>query len=180
MKILVTGYSRSGFTKRLGDEIAAACSADQEFIEDGVERDTVVGYVRSALEAALHWRPTIFAPLYLPISYDWVIIGTPVWFWNISSPVRAYVERYQGQFKRVAFFCSYDGSGQQKVLRDLQGLVGESPVATLAITHDRIRRKRHQGDVAAFLEKIKNSNGSRRASPAGARRKRTVQAVPSH
>jgi len=39
-----------------------------------------------------------------PVRFDLVIIGTPVWDFNISSPVKAYLKRYHGKFMAVVFF----------------------------------------------------------------------------
>lgn len=43
------------------------------------------------------------------------------------SPVRSYLESLRAGLGRVAFFCTCEGSGQRKVLHDLQRLCHRAP-----------------------------------------------------
>ena len=67
-----------------------------------------------------------------PAAYELVVIGTPVWFWSLASPVRSWLEK-QPLKHRVAFFCTMGGSGAGRVFATMAGLAGREPVATLAL-----------------------------------------------
>ena len=73
-------------------------------------------------------------PAYDPSHYDVVVLGTPVWAGNISSPLRSYVAAHKAELRQVAFFCTQGGSGAEKVFPDLQELCGRAPLATLAVS----------------------------------------------
>jgi menaquinone-dependent protoporphyrinogen IX oxidase len=149
-RILVVYYSRSGFTQAIARQLARSCRADLEAIVDDSGRSRVVGYARSAVEAALHLAPEIAPSRHRPSDYDLVVIGTPIWFWNIASPVRAYIKRHRSAFRRVAFFCTMGGSGDAKVLRDLKYLCGRPAVATFSVSDAEISGRKHRQRLSEF------------------------------
>jgi flavodoxin len=160
MKILVVYYSRTGFTRTLAQHLAKSCNADIEAIEDESicgGRANPVGYVRSALEAILHFKPGIRPGTHAPADYDLTLIGTPVWFWNASSPVRAYLEQHRNEIRQLAFFCTFAGSGQVKVLKDLHLLGGKHVLANLAISDAEITGKQYKTKVKNFVAHINRS-----------------------
>ncbi|MDO9283776.1 MAG: flavodoxin [Aquabacterium sp.] len=165
-RILVVCYSRSGRTRRVAEAIALQCDADLDWIKDREPRQGPVGYLRSALQALLHRKPWI-QPARRPMGdYSLVIIGTPVWAWNIASPVRSYLGRYGDRCRRVAFFCTCGGAGADKVLADLQRLSGKRALATLALPRHVVDRGQFHGAVEQFVRRF---NGQRGDSVSGAR-----------
>jgi flavodoxin len=145
--IRVVYFSRDGHTRHLAREIADACGAELDEITERGDRRGPWGYVRSALEAALGLCPDLKHDGHTPGPDELLVIGTPIWFWNMASPVRSYLEEHRGGLGRVAFFCTCNGSGQGKVLHDMRRLCHRAPVATLALTG----RERGQGAHAAAL-----------------------------
>ena len=137
-KILVVYHSRTGFTSTVARQIANACNADLESVKDIRRHCDRKIYIRLALEAAIHSETVIRRVIHAPEDYDIVVIGTPIWCWNIASPVRVYIVSHSHQFKRVAFFCTYGGSGQVKVMHDLEHLTGQTAIATLTLKDDDI------------------------------------------
>lgn len=160
--LLVVYFSRTGFTRTIARQIARACSSNLESIEDATGRSHSFGYARSAFEAALHLDTPIRSAKHVPSDYDVVVIGTPVWCWNVASPVRAYIKKHRRQFKRVAFFCTFGGSGQTKVLRDLESLCGRPPVATLAVSDADITGELYHDRLSKFAAALKSSGRLRR------------------
>lgn len=168
-QILVLYYSRTGFTRTIARQVARACGADLEPIEDVTGRRGVSGYARSVFEAALHLDTPIRRAKYVPSDYDIVVIGTPIWFWNVASPVLAYIKRHRRQFRRVAFFCTYGGSGQAKVLCDLESLCGRPAVATLAVADRDVTGKQYHDRLSKFAAALKGSGRLRGRSDRGSR-----------
>ena len=165
-RILVVCYSRSGHTRRVAEAIALHCDADLDWIKDREPRQGPMGYLRSALQALLHRKPWIQPARRAMGDYSLVIIGTPVWAWNMAGPVRSYLSRYGDRCRRVAFFCTYGGAGADKVLADLQALSGKRALATLALSRQAIERGRFDGPVEQFTRRF---NGGRGESVSGAR-----------
>jgi hypothetical protein len=91
---------------------------------------------------------------YDPSDYDIVVLGTPVWAGNMSSPLRSYVAAHKAQMKRVAFFCTQGGSGAEKVFRDLAQLCGQSPLATLAVNDRELNGRTYAQHLERFAAAI--------------------------
>lgn len=155
-KILVVYYSRSGNTQMVARQLARACKADLEPIVDVHPRHRFTGYLRSAYEAALHKPGAIQDAEHDPALYDLVVIGTPVWCWNMASPVRTYLERHRRALRRAAYFCTYGGSGQDKVLGDMVQLCGRPALETLALCDKDITTIRHRDALTRFAQRLKS------------------------
>ena len=158
-RILVVYCSRTGNTERVARRIATQCGADIEEIKDTVGRRGPLGYVRSGVEAVLGHQPAIRRTHYAPQLYDVVIVGTPIWFWNMSSPVRRYVHDHRSEFKQVAFFCTFGGSGHEKVLSELQQLCGKPVLATLALTERQVETHKDGAARSRFVAEVKQARG---------------------
>ena len=156
-KILLVYYSRTGFTRTVAQHIAKACHADIEAIEvqsGWCRRSTAPGYVRCAMEAILQVKPGIQAGQHAPADYDLTLIGTPIWFWSMSSPVRSYLEAHRHEIRKLGFFCTFGGSGEAKVLKDLQQLSGKRAVASLALSDAEISGKQYKPKLRNFASRI--------------------------
>lgn len=153
-RTLVVFFSRDGHTRQVATELAAACHADLEEIAEFRGRAGPLGYGRSALEALLGIAVRLKPSRHAPQDYGLVLIGTPVWFWNMSSPVRAWVHEHRARLPRVAFFCTLGGSGADKVFGDLERLAGKVPVATLALTEAQCNRPGHHEQVREFAHRL--------------------------
>ncbi|MDP2370247.1 hypothetical protein [Rhodoferax sp.] len=87
--------------------------------------------------------------------------------------MRSYVNEHRGRFKRVAFFCTCEGSGQTEVLRDLETLAGLPAIATVSMADKEIRNRRHQDRIREFAAEIELGTWNRDAL-------RVAQATSSH
>lgn len=154
-RVLVVYYSRSGHTEFVARQIAARCHADIERIEDRSSRQGVAGYLRSSLEAILGLRAAIERGRRRPGEYDLVIVGTPVWFWGVASPVRTWVERHHNELDNVAVFCTCGGSGHAKALDDLERLCRHPALARLALTERAVGQCQRDPALRRFLLDLK-------------------------
>jgi flavodoxin len=165
-RILVVYYSRTGNTRALAGELVAALEADVDQLDDSRDRTGVFGYLRCAREALKRRTVELLPAAYDPSNYDVVVLGTPVWAGNISSPLRSYVAAHERQLRRVAFFCTQGGSGAEKVFRDLAELCGQSPVATLAVNGREIEKRAYAQRLERFTAAVTAAvdGGLRKAS----------------
>ena len=155
MKTLIAYYSRTGHTDQLARELAPQCGADLERIQDADgPRSGMLGYLRSGWQA-LRGTPAVIRPSTLdPGAYDLVIVGSPVWNWNLSAPVRAYAATHAARFKQVAFFCTEGGSGEERVFAELQRIGGRAPVATLAVKESELASGAYKPHLKRFVDQI--------------------------
>ncbi|WP_332745807.1 flavodoxin family protein [Hydrogenophaga sp.] len=164
-RILVVYYSRNGHTEFVARQIAARCHADLERVEYRHRRQGVIGYLRSAAEAVLGLRPAIERMQRRPADYDLVIVGTPVWCWNVASPLRTWLQRHHGALDNVAVFCTCAGSGHAKALDDLEGLCGHRALARLAMTERALGQCRGDPAFRHFLLELKRVRSASESLP---------------
>jgi len=166
MKPLIVFYSRSGSTKKVARELAALMSCGIDEILDVQSRKGVSGYLRSGKEAMKKIIPEILPAGKNPEIYDLVIIGTPVWGWSLSSPVRAYALKNKEKFKRVAFFCTMGGSGGKNAFAELKGVCGKEPVALLELRTAEMQKPGYALKLKGFADQIaKSIAASEKAMP---------------
>lgn len=151
---LLVFYSRTGHTRQVAAEIAAALDCDVEELRDRVGRRGPLGYARSALEAISRFDTLLRPPEHDPARYRLVIVGTPVWFWNLSSPVRTWLRRHRGGLSRVAFFCTCGSSGGPRALAEFEALSGTNAAASLVLTEAEIAAGQHATRLAEFVASL--------------------------
>jgi len=167
MKILVAYYSRTGHTEQLAKAIAAACHGELERILDARgDRGGVLGYLRSGWQAALGRAPAIRIASLDPADYDLVVLGSPVWNWSLSAPVRSYARLHADQFKRVAFFCTEGGSGERRLFAQLRRLCGQPPCAAMVVKEHEIGSRAYAHRLDRFIAKL-TGPGSKRPPQQG-------------
>ena len=158
-KTLIVYHSRTGYTRRVAHALAARLGADLDEIHIVQPMDGAIGYALCAIEAMTGLAPAL-RPMRKDLGdYDLVVVGTPVWFWSLSSPVRSWLERFGRRGKRFAFFCTMGGSGASRVFEAMRTLTGREPVATLAITDAEVESSA-RAKFDAFVEEIRT--GARR------------------
>ncbi|MBU1035290.1 hypothetical protein KJ974_01180, partial [bacterium] len=90
-----------------------------------------------------------------PSLYDLVIIGTPIWSSNISTPIRTYLFLYKEKFKKIAFFCTRLGTDAEKVFADMKNLSQKTPLALLELTSREVARDQYMQKIKEFIKNLK-------------------------
>ncbi len=153
-KILVVYYSRSGTTRKVAQSLAAALQCDSEEIVEGRNRNRILGYLRSLFEARQQIPSRIALAVKDPSTYDLIVVGTPVWVWSVSSPVRAYMIANKARFPAVAFFCTLGRTGSDKAFAQMQGLASQRPIACLSVTARDLASGSYRLQLTAFVESL--------------------------
>jgi len=133
MKTLIIYYSRTGTTGKLADFITKKINAATEEIKDTVNRAGIIGYLLAGRDSTLRRLTRLETLKNNPADFDLVIIGTPIWAWNMSAPIRTYLEENKIRFKQVAFFCTMGGSGDERTFGEMGEITGKKPMATLSL-----------------------------------------------
>jgi len=153
MKALVVYYSRTGHTKKAAETISDRLVCDTEEIIDTVDRSGPRGIICSGRQA-MKKELTVIEDMKKDVSsYDIIIVGTPIWVFTMSTPVRTFIREYKDHFKKVAFFCTYGGVGVEKTFTDMGDLCGKNPVGVLALRMLELR-KDYTGKVKEFVQSI--------------------------
>ncbi len=154
MDSLVIFYSRTGTTKKVGNLISEKLSCDVEEIFDTKKRLGFFGWLRSGKDAMMK-KLTILEKINKnPDLYDLVIIGTPIWASNMSTPVRTYISEHKDKFKNVAFFCTEGSRGGVKCFKNMAKLCDKKPMATLEINKKEMKKEIYIDKIKDFVEEI--------------------------
>lgn len=153
MKTLIVYYSRTGVTKKVAEALAKEMKADAEEIIDTVDRKGMVGYLKSGREAMKKSVAKIKSLKKDISGYDIVIIGTPVWAFTMSSPIRAFITENRDKMENVAFFCTMGGSGDTKTFEHMKELCCQEPVAKISYRTKDVSNNNF--DVKKFIKKIR-------------------------
>ncbi|MCD4694362.1 NAD(P)H-dependent oxidoreductase [bacterium] len=157
MSILIVYYSRTGYTKKIAEAIARASGADLEEILSKKNRKGLFGYLKSGKEAARKELAEIEEVKKNVLEYDIVIIGTPVWVGNMTSPIRTYLNNNLGRFKQVAFFSTQGSIKDQKVFNELREILGKDPLSVLKMSTKEVSKGEFNDKIDKFLKEIKSN-----------------------
>jgi flavodoxin len=169
---LVVYYSRSGTTRAVARELAAALHADVEELHDRVDRAGTLGYLRTGAEQLLGTSTEIDLPRHDPARYDLVVIGSPVFVGAPCAAVRTYLWLERAHLPRTAFFVTFGGSWADRALRQMAALAGKEPAATLAL---RQREVAGDGGAAAAAGFVRSLAGAPTRAPARRRARRAAR-----
>ncbi len=103
--ILCIYYSRTGHTENAVQDIAKALDAEVVAIRDNVERQGLLGFIKSGMHAsAKHPMHTIGFKTARPLNeYRLVIVATPVWAGRCCSPVRVFMRKHGKKMSNVCY-----------------------------------------------------------------------------
>jgi flavodoxin len=107
MKSLVVYYSRTGKTRLVAERIAAELGSDIEEIIDLKSREGKLGWMSATRDASSEKETQIAPTKKIPKDYDLLIIGTPVWAFNLTPAIRTYIKNNDLSRKKVALFFTF-------------------------------------------------------------------------
>jgi flavodoxin len=157
MKILVAYYSKTGNTKRAAEDIAAGLGADVEEIIDKKNRAGILNWFLSGRDGMKKLGTEIAGPVKDAAQYDLVIVGSPVWGWNIVPAVRTYLENNKSKIKNYAFFVTSGNTDSQKIAPYLQEIMGRVPLAHTGLNTQELKDKNaYDQKISDFVKKLPN------------------------
>ncbi len=158
MKALIVYFSRTGRTRKVAEAIASLTGSDLEEIREKRGRGGPLGWLKSGMESTRGTLPNIEPLDNDPASYDLVVIGTPIWASNASSPVRAFVNQYKDRIREAAFFCTGDGNDSDEAFKGLEELLGRKPQATMDLLGEEREGDPAEAKIREFADSLEGSS----------------------
>ncbi|HBE04353.1 MAG TPA: hypothetical protein DC049_18025, partial [Spirochaetia bacterium] len=134
-KILIVYYSQGQNTGYIAETLAGLLGADLERLT------TRNGKKPSIISASFGLEQAINDLQKNPADYDLVIIGNPVWSWNIIPPVRAFLKTYGPAIKSAAYFTVAGGTEPDKIVKKMEAVCGKSAVSFTGINDADFQEK---------------------------------------
>lgn len=156
MKILILYYSRTSTTKKVAEYFSQKLWADLEEIQDTKDRKGAMWYILSGRDA-IKKNLTLLKDLKSDISsYDLVVIWWPIWWWNISTPIRTFCHQYKDVLKNnVAYFCTMWGSWDITAFKEMELITWKTPISTFSFVTQEVQKGTFTEKADLFLEKIR-------------------------
>ena len=154
-KTLVVYYSRSSNTKAVAEQIQRTLSADI------LEIKTVQPYPQDYRETTTQAKKEIesgFKPQLQPVSidlnqYDTIILGSPIWWGNVATPVTSFLTQNPLAGKTVLLFVTHGGSGIANSLSNVKQLCPTATVKeALAIRSSDVHSS--QNNINQWLQRV--------------------------
>ncbi len=110
-KVLVIYYSLTGNTKRIAEMIQKRTGGDVFEIETvknyPADYSGIIAEAKRELETGelpeLKKSPPNMS------SYDLILVGSPVWWYTVSTPVMSFLKQADFAGKKVSAFCTHEG-----------------------------------------------------------------------
>ncbi|MFX0105132.1 MAG: flavodoxin family protein [Candidatus Hodarchaeota archaeon] len=146
LKILVVYYSLTGNTKFIAETIAESINADILELKPVKQLDAESGmkYFWGGYQATMKKKPKLEEFDINPFDYDLIIIGTPVWAWTISPPIRSFLSKFNLSAKNVALWTCSDGDGVKAMSRFKEILKDANLISEIRFQ----KPKQHEPDKA--------------------------------
>lgn len=155
MKTLVVFYSRTGKTRKIGQILEQTLKCDTEEIFETKNRMGIFGWLRSGRDA-MRKKPTVIRETrFNPQHYDLVIMGTPNWGGMPAPAIRTYITQNFNGLQKVAFFCTYGGSGVDKVFAELEKICDRKALALLDVRTVEVDKDLFSVKIKQFADKLK-------------------------
>ena len=128
-KTLVVYYSQGSATRRVAEDLALVFGADIERIVELKARGTgFFGFMSLGAQATMGKPSAIETPSFDPAGYDLVIVLTPVFSWNLSPAVRAWLRLMKGKLAKAAYVTVSGDTEPDKIVAAMSKESGTAPV----------------------------------------------------
>jgi flavodoxin len=129
LKKLVVFYSFEGNTRFVAEQIAVEAGADLLEIRPKKETKThgFMKYFWGGRQSVMKVKPELEQLTRDPGGYDLLFIGTPVWAFNFSPPLRSFLEIINLSGKKIALFCCDEG-GLGKTFVNLREILKDNRI----------------------------------------------------
>lgn len=158
MKTLVVYYSLEGNTKDTAEKIAKIMNGDILRLEPVKEYPNhgPMKFIVGGRAAVFGDRPVLKTEQVNFLSYDTIVVGTPVWASTYAPPLRTFFAKYQIQNQKVGFFVCEKGSGGEKCIEKLKKLTGAVSEDAAMILVDPKQQPKAENDITieTFCQKL--------------------------
>lgn len=123
-KVLVVYYSLTGNTKLIAEAIAESINSDVLELKPvkEISANGSMKYVWGGYQATMKKKPKLKVFDTNPLEYNLIFLGTPVWAWTYSPPIRSFLSMFDLSEKNVALWTCSAGDGIKAMNRFKEAL----------------------------------------------------------
>ena len=139
-RALVVVYSRSGNTAAMAAEIAGRLGAATLAIRAPAYGDDFFGWTRASYDAWNKLTSEIEVPDHDLAPYDWIFLGSPIWWYRPSPPLWSYLKASDLGGKKVVLFNTFNSRFKDEEIAEFRRLVEQK--GGQLVDHVYVRRGR--------------------------------------
>jgi len=154
-KILVVYFSYTGNTRKLANQIHEKVGGDIVEIEPVTPYSSDYKTVENQglKEENEDYKPEIKTKVDNIESYDAILIGSPIWWYQIAPPVKTFLDQNNLSGKKVALFTTNGGYGKGKSDDNIAKLCPQSTILkSFAIEGEKVDSS--EKDVSEWLNEL--------------------------
>ncbi len=154
MKSLIVYYSRTGNTRFVAETIAAEIGADVEEVVDLKKRSGPLGFLIGGKDALQGKETKISPTTKIPIDYELVIFGTPVWAGKPAPAINTYLKKTNFSGTKVAAYFT-KGQKKSQAIKEAKMLVPNSTwVGELLVINPLKNKEKTEKQVIEWCKTI--------------------------
>lgn len=158
MKTLVIYYSLEGNTKDTAEKIASILHGDLLRLEpvNDYPSKGPMKYLAGGRAAVFGDHPALKHYEVDFLSYDTVVVGTPVWASTFAPALRTFFSNHQIQNQKTGFFVCEKGSGGEKCMEKMKELTGALKIDASMILIDPKQQPTPENEqtIQKFCDKL--------------------------
>lgn len=118
-KNLIVYYSLTGNTKFIAESIKKSIDADILELKPikELKAEGSMKYMWGGAQAVMKKKPKLEEFDVNPLDYDLIFLGTPVWAWRYTPPIRSFLSKFNLSGKNVAIWMCCGGDGIKSMVR---------------------------------------------------------------
>ena len=158
MKKLVVFYSLDGNTKFIAQNLAQKLGADILELkpEKEIPKIEPLKHFWGGKQVVMKEPPKLQKYNLNLADYDTLIIGTPVWAFNFSPPVRALLKENKIENKKIILFCAFEATVGKTFENLKKELLGNKIIAQVEFKSVLAKPKENLEKLEEFIDSIKD------------------------
>ena len=145
MKTAIVYYSMAGNTAWTAKKLAEGLDADlieirpvKAYPDKGIRK-----FLWGGKSAVMAETPALETYDFAAGTYDWIVIGFPVWAGNMAPPIRTLVKENRDAIavKQVFAFACQSGNGAEKAFEKLKACIGHNLSGTMILIDPKDKPK---------------------------------------
>jgi flavodoxin len=149
MKNLIIYYSFSGNTKLVAEAIHDEMGGDILELKPkkNIDSQGFMKYFWGGKQVLFKEEPELEHYTIKPDEYEAITIGTPIWMNSFTPVIRSFLKRETLHNKKIALFCTHEGSKGEVFAKMKEKLAGNTVVAEQEFAHV-LKNKKETGVLA--------------------------------
>ena len=147
-KTLLVYYSRSGKAEIIAKDLQNKIGCDMDKIEYAGKKR--VSFIGAIIETFKQSTVKIKGAEHNPGDYEKIIIITPIWASNMTTPIRSYITEHKGNIKSYSLIATCGSGGLETAVKSASDIIQKAPVISEQYTDKQIKAGEY--DLSKFNE----------------------------